>query len=69
MRTRDLRAPGGGASAASAPSGEPAFTEFLAKAGIDSISVAPDSSASVKQHVATTELKRYGEGRTAPSRS
>ncbi|MFC9819597.1 putative PEP-binding protein [Streptomyces erythrochromogenes] len=48
------------------PSDDPAFTEFLV-AGIDSISVAPDSFAAVKQHVAPAELARYGEGRTAPS--
>ncbi len=49
------------------PSDDPAFTEFLVKAGIDSISVAPDSFAAVKQHVAAAESVRYGEGRTAPS--
>ncbi|WP_079403935.1 phosphoenolpyruvate synthase [Streptomyces sp. 3211] len=49
------------------PSDDPAFTEFLVKTGIDSISVAPDSFAVVKQHVAAAELARYGEGRTAPS--
>ncbi|WP_275299707.1 putative PEP-binding protein [Streptomyces sp. S8] len=37
------------------PSDDPAFTEFLVKAGIDSISVAPDSFAAVKQHVARAE--------------
>ncbi|MGW7029920.1 phosphoenolpyruvate synthase [Streptomyces xanthophaeus] len=36
-------------------------------AGIDSISVAPDSFAAVKQHVAAAQPARYGEGRTAPS--
>ncbi|MGW7137751.1 phosphoenolpyruvate synthase [Streptomyces xanthophaeus] len=36
-------------------------------AGIDSISVAPDSFAAFKQHVAAAEPARYGEGRTAPS--
>nr|WP_272921612.1 putative PEP-binding protein [Streptomyces sp. SID1046] len=49
------------------PSDDPAFTEFLVKTGIDSISVAPDGFAVVKQHVAAAELARYGEGRTAPS--
>ncbi|MET9886153.1 phosphoenolpyruvate synthase [Streptomyces sp. NPDC006430] len=49
------------------PSDDPAFTEFLVKAGIDSISVAPDSFAAVKQHVAAAEHKKDEEGRTAPS--
>lgn len=49
------------------PSDDPVFTEFLVKAGIDAISVAPDSFAAVKQHVAAAESIRYGEGRTAPS--
>ncbi|WP_405682267.1 phosphoenolpyruvate synthase [Streptomyces sp. NBC_00057] len=49
------------------PSDDPAFTEFLVKTGIDSISVAPDSFAVVKQHVAAAELNLHGEGRTAPS--
>ncbi|MFE4720176.1 putative PEP-binding protein, partial [Streptomyces sp. NPDC056728] len=40
------------------PSDDPAFTEFLVEAGIDSISVAPDSFAAVKQHVAAAERKR-----------
>ncbi|MFJ3939798.1 phosphoenolpyruvate synthase [Streptomyces parvus] len=40
------------------PSDDPAFTEFLVKAGIDSISVAPDSFAAVKQHVARAESTR-----------
>ncbi|MFJ3735210.1 phosphoenolpyruvate synthase [[Kitasatospora] papulosa] len=37
------------------PSDDPAFTEFLVAAGVDSISVAPDSFATVKQHVAYAE--------------
>ncbi len=49
------------------PSDDPAFTEFLVKTGIDSISVAPDSFAAVKQHVAAAELKRYGADRRGPS--
>ncbi|MER7467262.1 phosphoenolpyruvate synthase [Streptomyces sp. NPDC097981] len=49
------------------PSDDPAFTEFLVKTGIDSISVAPDSFAAVKQHVAAAEAAREGQGRTAPS--
>ncbi|WTU53157.1 hypothetical protein OG953_03635 [Streptomyces sp. NBC_00057] len=48
------------------PSDDPAFTEFLVKSGIDSISVAPDSFAVVKQHAAAAELNLHGEGRTAP---
>ncbi|WP_327365572.1 phosphoenolpyruvate synthase [Streptomyces sp. NBC_01217] len=49
------------------PSDDPAFTEFLVKTGIDSISVAPDSFAAVKQHVAIAELNLEEEDRTAPS--
>ncbi|MFF9009752.1 phosphoenolpyruvate synthase [Streptomyces goshikiensis] len=49
------------------PSDDPAFTEFLVKTGIDSVSVAPDSFAVVKQHVAAAEPGRYEQGRTAPS--
>lgn len=49
------------------PSDDPAFTEFLVKTGIDSVSVAPDSFAVVKQHVAAAEPVRYEQGRTAPS--
>ncbi|WP_405682053.1 phosphoenolpyruvate synthase [Streptomyces sp. NBC_01238] len=49
------------------PSDDPAFTEFLVKTGIDSISVAPDSFVVVKQHVAAAELNLHGEGRTVPS--
>ncbi|WP_137991132.1 phosphoenolpyruvate synthase [Streptomyces vilmorinianum] len=37
------------------PSDDPAFTEFLVSAGVDSVSVAPDSFATVKQHVAHAE--------------
>lgn len=37
------------------PSNDPAFTRFLVRAGIDSISVTPDSFAAVKQHVAGAE--------------
>ncbi|MGW7456357.1 phosphoenolpyruvate synthase [Streptomyces sp. NPDC054797] len=51
------------------PSDDPAFTEFLVKTGVDSISVAPDSFAAVKQHVAAAELTRYGGGRTALART
>ncbi|MFI8438260.1 phosphoenolpyruvate synthase [Streptomyces sp. NPDC079020] len=42
------------------PSDDPAFTELLVAAGIDSISVAPDSFAAVKRHVAAAELKWPG---------
>lgn len=48
------------------PSDDPAYAAFLVRAGIDSISVAPDSFAAVKQHVAAAEESRYGEDRTAP---
>jgi pyruvate,water dikinase len=37
------------------PSDDPSFTEFLVRCGIDSISVAPDSFAAVKRHVAAAE--------------
>ncbi|MFE0579652.1 phosphoenolpyruvate synthase [Streptomyces sp. NPDC058874] len=42
------------------PSDDPAFTEFLVGAGVDSISVAPDSFAAVKQHVAAAEPAQGG---------
>ncbi|MFI7355349.1 putative PEP-binding protein [Streptomyces avidinii] len=48
------------------PSDDPAYAAFLVRAGIDSISVAPDSFAAVKQHVAAAEEERYGEDRMAP---
>ncbi len=38
-----------------APSNDPAFAAILVKAGIDSISVTPDSFFAVKQHVAQAE--------------
>jgi len=38
-----------------APSDHPEFARFLVEAGIDSISVTPDSFLSVKQHVAAAE--------------
>ncbi|GAA1261890.1 phosphoenolpyruvate synthase [Streptomyces aureus] len=41
------------------PSDDPAFTEFLVKAGVNSISVAPDSFAAVKQHVAAAEANLH----------
>ncbi|RLU89200.1 phosphoenolpyruvate synthase [Streptomyces griseocarneus] len=37
------------------PSDDPGFAAFLVQAGIDSISVAPDSFVTVKQHVAAAE--------------
>ncbi|MEU9997505.1 putative PEP-binding protein [Streptomyces sp. NPDC050848] len=37
------------------PSDDPAFTVILVDAGLDSISVAPDSFAAVKRHVARAE--------------
>ncbi|WP_407991479.1 phosphoenolpyruvate synthase [Kitasatospora sp. CMC57] len=37
------------------PSNDPEFTRFLVEAGIDSVSVTPDSFAAVKQHVAAAE--------------
>ncbi len=37
------------------PSDDPAFTAILVAAGLDSISVAPDSFAAVKRHVARAE--------------
>ena len=41
-----------------APSDHPDFAEFLVEAGIDSISVIPDSVADVIQHVAEAERRR-----------
>ncbi len=38
-----------------APSNDPAFARLLVQAGIDSISVTPDSFAAVKRHVAEAE--------------
>jgi pyruvate,water dikinase len=38
-----------------APSDHPEFAKFLVKAGIDSISVSPDSFVTVKRHVITSE--------------
>jgi pyruvate,water dikinase len=40
-----------------APSDHPEFAEFLVDCGIDSVSVAPDSFLSVKQHVAAAESR------------
>ena len=41
-----------------APSDYPDFAEFLVEAGIDSISVIPDSVADVIEHVADAEERR-----------
>ena len=38
-----------------APSNDPAFARLLVEAGIDSISVTPDSFVAVKHHVAVAE--------------
>jgi pyruvate,water dikinase len=38
-----------------APSNDPAFAKLLVEAGIDSISVTPDSFVAVKRHVAVAE--------------
>jgi pyruvate,water dikinase len=38
-----------------APSNDPAFAQLLVEAGIDSISVTPDSFLAVKTHVAAAE--------------
>ncbi|MFJ7587535.1 putative PEP-binding protein [Streptomyces sp. NPDC097617] len=48
------------------PSDDPAYAAFLVRVGIDSISVAPDSFAAVKEHVAATEESCFGEDRMAP---
>ncbi|MFI0928016.1 phosphoenolpyruvate synthase [Streptomyces sp. NPDC021012] len=42
------------------PSDDPAFTAILVDAGLDSISVAPDSFAAVKRHVARAEATLEG---------
>lgn len=41
-----------------APSDHPEFAQFLIKAGIDSISVSPDSFVSVKKHVIAVDQER-----------
>jgi pyruvate,water dikinase len=41
-----------------APSNHPEFAQFLVECGIDSISVAPDSFISVKQHVVEAETRK-----------
>jgi pyruvate,water dikinase len=52
-----------------APSDRPAFARFLVEAGIDSISVTPDSFVRVKEHVAAAEEARIdGDGWPAGDR-
>jgi pyruvate,water dikinase len=46
-----------------APSDRPQFARFLVRAGIDSISVTPDSFIRVKQHVAAAEAEVAAGGR------
>jgi pyruvate,water dikinase len=46
-----------------APSDRPEFARFLVRAGIDSISVTPDSFVRVKQHVAAAEAGGKERGR------
>ncbi|MFD9354409.1 hypothetical protein [Streptomyces sp. NPDC060031] len=48
------------------PGDDPAYAAFLVRAGIDSVSVAPDSFAAVKQHGAAAEERHYGEDRHQP---
>ncbi len=50
-----------------APSDHPEFARFLVEAGIDSISVTPDSFMAVKQHVAAAEAE--GGKATAPRKA
>jgi pyruvate,water dikinase len=45
-----------------APSDRPAFAAFLVEAGIDSISVSPDTFLRVKRHVAAAEAAHPGAG-------
>jgi pyruvate, water dikinase len=45
-----------------APSDHPEFAQFLVEAGIDSLSVSPDSFMRVKQHVAEAESKEQAAG-------
>jgi pyruvate, water dikinase len=49
-----------------APSDYPEFARFLAEAGIDSISVTPDSFVRVKQHVAAAEAASAAPERGRP---
>jgi len=45
-----------------APSDRPAFARFLVEAGIDSISVTPDSFLTVKSNVAAAEKLKFRPG-------
>ncbi|MFW5834341.1 MAG: phosphoenolpyruvate synthase [Pseudomonadota bacterium] len=49
-----------------APSDHPDFARFLVEAGIDSISVTPDSFLEVKRIVAAAEARRRDRGKEAP---
>ncbi|MFD8638367.1 putative PEP-binding protein [Streptomyces sp. NPDC059656] len=51
------------------PGDDPEYAAFLVRAGIDSISVAPDSFAAVNQHTAVAEESRHGEDRMVPAGS
>jgi pyruvate,water dikinase len=48
-----------------APSDYPAFTEFLVRAGIDSISLNPDSVIETKERIAALEESFAGRGTAA----
>ncbi|HSF44010.1 MAG TPA: putative PEP-binding protein, partial [Thermoanaerobaculia bacterium] len=50
-----------------APSDYPDFAEFLVEAGIDSISLNPDSVAEVRRRVAAVEAARTKTGKEAES--
>ena len=43
-----------------APSNDPTFAQFLVQAGIDTISVTPDSFLDVKENVALAEKAKKG---------
>jgi pyruvate, water dikinase len=51
-----------------APSDWPAFSRFLVEAGIDSISVSPDSFLAVKEQVAQMEAQRKNRQKTTKKR-
>ncbi len=46
------------------PSDDPDFARFLVRAGIDSISVTPDSYLQVKENVAAAEKEQQGDGQS-----
>jgi pyruvate,water dikinase len=52
-----------------APSNDPAFARLLVEAGIDSISVTPDSFLAVKRHVAEAEAQPRAVARAAATES